>query len=253
MNPDYYPTPDHLISRMISPYYNRLGKAQILDPEAGGGAILDYISKGRSGQKNNLYAIEKDPELTYTLQGKDYKVIHNDFLTYSGNYLFDLILMNPPFSNGDEHLLKAWDVLTEGDITCLLNRETINNPCTARRKQLARIIADHGTIEEVGQAFSQAVRRTLVDVVMVRLHKEGNVEQFDFSFAEATGEQHADFTEESVTSELAMSDLTGAMLRQYEKIKGAYVNYVKARKEIEFYSGGLLNPHIGIIKLVEET
>lgn len=253
MNPDYYPTPDFLISRMISPYYNRLSKAQILDPQAGGGAILDYISRGRSGQKNNLYAIEKDPELTYTLQGKDYKVIHNDFLTYSGDYLFDLILMNPPFSNGDEHLLKAWDILIEGDITCLLNRETLRNPCTAIRQQLARIVEDHGTVEEVGQAFSQAARRTMVDVVMVRLHKDESSPRFDFSFDGATDEQHADFSEETVTSELAMSDLTGAMLRQYEKVKTAYVNYVKAMKEIEFYSGGLLNPHVGIIKLVEET
>ena len=252
-NPDYYPTPDYLISRMISPYYNRLAKAQILDPQAGSGAILDYISRGRSGQKNNLYAIEKDPELTYTLHGKDYKVIHNDFLTYSGDYLFDLIIMNPPFSNGDEHLLKAWDILADGDITCLLNRETLNNPCTTRRKQLARIIEDHGTVEEVGQAFSQAARRTLVDVVMVRLHKEDTSPRFDFAFDGATDEQHADFSEETVTSELAMSDLTGAMLRQYEKVKGAYANYVKARKAIEFYSGGLLNPHVGIIKLVEET
>jgi hypothetical protein len=253
MNPDFYPTPDALISRMIGPYYNRLANAQILEPSAGSGAILDYISSGRSGQKKNLYAIEKDPELTYSLHGKDYKVIHNDFLTYSGDYLFDLILMNPPFSNGDEHLLKAWDILVDGDITCLLNRETINNPCTARRKQLAQIIADHGTVEEVGQAFSQATRRTLVDVVMVRLRKEGSSPRFDFSFAGATDEKHADFNEETVTSELAMSDMTGAMLRQYEKVKDAYVNYVKARKGIEYYSGGLLNPHVGIIKLVEET
>lgn len=253
MNPDYYPTPDFLISRMISPYYNRLSKAQILDPQAGGGAILDYISCGRSGQKANLYAIENDPELAYTLQGKDYKVIHNDFLTYSGDYLFDLILMNPPFSNGDEHLLKAWDILVEGDITCLLNRETLRNPCTAKRQQLARIVEDHGTVEEVGQAFSQAARRTMVDVVMVRLHKDESSPRFDFSFDGATDEQYADFSEETVTCELAMSDLTGAMLRQYEKVKTAYVNYVKARKEIEFYSGGLLNPHVGIIKLVEET
>ena len=253
MNPDFYPTPDLLISRMVSPYYNRLGQAQILEPSAGSGAILDYISRGRSGQKANLYAIEKDPELTYTLHGKDYKVIHNDFLTYSGDYLFDLIIMNPPFSNGDEHLLKAWDILVEGDIACLLNRETIDNPYTAKRKQLVRLIDDYGTTEEVGQAFSQAARRTLVDVVLVRLHKEGSSERFDFSFDQASQEQHADFDEETVTNELAMSDLTGAMLRQYEKVKDSYVNYVKARQQMEFYSKGLLNPHVGIIKLVEET
>ena len=251
-NSEFYPTPSSLISRMISPYYNRLSKAQILDPQAGDGAILDYLASGRQVKKANLYAIEKDPELTYTLQGKDYKVIHNDFLTYSGDYLFDLILMNPPFSNGDEHLLKAWDVLVDGDIACLLNRETINNPCTSRRKQLARIIADHGSVEEVGQGFSQAARRTSVDVVLVRLKKEAESARLNFDFDQNT-EEAADFNEEVIGNELVMSDLTGAMLRQYQKAKDAYVKYVMARKELEFYSKGLLHPHIGIIKLVEET
>ena len=35
------------------------------------------------------------------------RIIHDDFLTMHPESEYDLILMNPPFSNGDSHLLKA--------------------------------------------------------------------------------------------------------------------------------------------------
>ena len=48
------------------------------------------------------------------------------------------IVMNPPFSAGAAHLLKARDVMQDGGkIRCLLNAETLRNPCTNERKELA--------------------------------------------------------------------------------------------------------------------
>ena len=37
--------------------------------------------------------------------------------------------MNPPFSEGDKHLLKAINIMKNGgQIVCILNAETIKNP-----------------------------------------------------------------------------------------------------------------------------
>ena len=238
---------------MLSPYADRdLRQMQVLEPEAGGAAILDFLIDIKKVPKKNLYAIEQDPELVYTLQGKEYKVIHNDFLTYSGDYLFDLILMNPPFSNGDEHLLKAWDVLKSGDIVCLLNEETIKNPYTAKRKLLKSIIDQQGTIEYLGDVFRLAERKTNVGTALVRLHKKAVDAQFSFDF-DTTTETPIELTEEVVSNEVAMNDLTGAMLRQYDKTRQAFADYIKAKRALQFYSKGLLSQYVNINQLSEQS
>lgn len=50
--------------------------------------------------------------------------------------------MNPPFSNADEHILKAWEIMEEGDIVALCNSETLRNLCSGKRKALAELVAD---------------------------------------------------------------------------------------------------------------
>jgi tRNA1(Val) A37 N6-methylase TrmN6 len=65
-------------------------------------------------------------------------MVHDDFLTYQTCKHYDLILMNPPFSNGDLHLIKAIEMQKRagGAIICLLNAETIRNPYSSTRSVL---------------------------------------------------------------------------------------------------------------------
>lgn len=51
--------------------------------------------------------VEINKDLRNCLKGAGYRVVGDDFLTYSTMKQYDLIVMNPPFSNGDAHLLKA--------------------------------------------------------------------------------------------------------------------------------------------------
>ena len=113
----------------------------VLEPSAGKGDILDHITKHHRAK---CYAIEKNPELRMILQEKKYKVIDTDFLEYRKDSDFNVIIMNPPFSNGDEHFLKAWEILEDGKIVCLLNAETIKNPFSEKRKLVQKIISDNG-------------------------------------------------------------------------------------------------------------
>jgi hypothetical protein len=160
--------------------------------------------------------------------------------------------MNPPFSNGDEHLLKAWDILHEGHIVCLLNEQTILNPHTNRRKLLKTIIDQHGSVEYLGDCFTEADRPTDCRIAMVRLEKKEKSAKFDFKF-DTTDERKFDFTEEVAADNIALNDLTGAMLRQYERTKDAYVNYIKARNELAFYGGGLTDGSESVGKMAEEN
>jgi phospholipid N-methyltransferase len=77
---DFYPTPHSVIRKMVSPYYDKLSDLTILEPSAGKGDILDALVGMRQVKKRNLYAIELNPDLKLVLQGKEYKVIADDFL-----------------------------------------------------------------------------------------------------------------------------------------------------------------------------
>ena len=83
------------------------------------------------------------------------RVVHDDFLTYRTAKHYDLILMNPPFSQGDKHLLKALSMQERGGaIICLLNAETILNPYTATRQMLLRKLQKYDAkIEYVEGSF----------------------------------------------------------------------------------------------------
>lgn len=119
--------------------------------------------------------IEIDPTLQATLKGKYYELIDDDFLKFDGEKHYDLIIMNPPFSEGDKHLLKAIQIAekTGGLIRCLLNAETIKNPYSNSRKALKQKLDKYSAeFEYVKDAFSsgsEAERKTNVEVVIVKL------------------------------------------------------------------------------------
>jgi hypothetical protein len=93
------------------------------------------------------------------LTGKEFPVVGFDWLTYDGVCHYNAVVMSPSFSNGDAHLLKAWDFLQGGEIVCLWNAETINNPHTASRQRLAEIIKLHGDVEMLGDCFARGNTR----------------------------------------------------------------------------------------------
>lgn len=242
-DPEFYPTPTSTIIRMVTPYITDKAKnLSILEPQAGKGDIADYLQKNeglyRRGTK--IYCIEKNPELKYILQQKGHRVIAEDFLTYKGDYLFDLIIMNPPFSNGDEHMLKAWDVLEAGDIACLLNEETVTNLYTERRRHLRSLIDQHGSVEHLGPIFRNAERPTSVNVVLVRLKKQVARKRLEFEFHGVNKEQHEQLDESTFTNAVALRDVVGNMALQYESLKHAFAEYLRARDGLEFFAQGLL-------------
>jgi len=176
-NKSFYPTPGRLIRQMVEKIQ---GNPQtILEPSAGKGDIIDYIKDDNNHylQYSNISAIESDPELQATLIGKGYKLIDTDFLSYAGPDQFDLIIANPPFDEGDKHLLKAIQIMYSGEIIFLLNAETLRNPCTNIRKELVRQLKDlNADITPIGQVFKESERPTSVEVALVYINIERKIE-----------------------------------------------------------------------------
>lgn len=235
-NLDFYPTPKHIIRLMLDPYRKKMNRGfSILDPEAGKGDILDYIENDRY-HSCELYAIEKDHELQHILKDKGYRLIGEDFLEYDGDYSFDLIVMNPPFSNGAKHLLKAWQLLKSGNIVCLLNAETINNPYTKERQLLASIIEENGSIEYLGSCFDNAERKTGVEVVMIRLKKSEMDERFEFDTNFERDGGRYDFRPDDIGNQVARAEVMQNIVDCYNATKEAFQDYIKARRKVEFYA-----------------
>lgn len=136
--------------------------------------VLPDFKKGKRSKKYNekVDCVETDTNLCAILKDKGYRVCNDDFLLYNDDKHYDLIVMNPPFSNGDEHLLKAIEIAekTGGKIICLLNAETIKNPYSNKRKLLVNTLEKYNAeIEYVQDAFKNAERKTGVEVAIVRV------------------------------------------------------------------------------------
>lgn len=193
---------------------------------------------------HKVYCIESDPSLQAITESKGYNLIEHDFLNYQNSLIFDLILMNPPFSNGDEHLVEAISIMLQngGKIICLLNRQTIDNPYSKMRQVLAAYIKKFGSVEYVeGHPFSTAERTSNVEVVIVRLEIPPKKDIFDPFENVSKGEFSADknqyaFTEEVLNNQLSRINVIDSLVDSQTALNSAYIDFVKAAEKIEFYS-----------------
>lgn len=243
---NFYPTPPHLISKMLS-RVNWRNVSTILEPSAGKGNILDALrERGRTDNPAMLSAIELNPELQATLRGKGYRVIDSDFMTYNGLEQFDLIIANPPFDCGDSHLLKMIDIMFNGQIVCVLNAETLKNQYSNTRKRLAQTLEKLGaTIEYLQESFLDAERVTNVEVALIYIQKFGEVEKDIFGQMEE--DVHSgEFEDIQERYDIATTNTIGAIVKQYNRDKdaamsqlmGFYKNYKAVKKYLNIRVAG---------------
>lgn len=250
-DPEFFPTPAALARQLCAPYQSDDRIASILDPSAGKGDLLKRFVGGSA----KLYAIERSPELRAILQAARtetryveakplYHVLGDDIFEYAGRHRFDLIVMNPPFSNGADHVLRALELLADGGrLACILNAETVRNPCDKKRQLLTQTIERMGgNIEYVKDAFANAERRTNVEVAIVRLTKPAAAgEAFNFAAAahEKSRKHIDDVNVEDLEGQLAKPDAIGNMAVCFDKAAEAMADLARAWKKAEFYLSGL--------------
>ncbi len=243
-NKDFYPTPQHIIDKMLFGIDFKMIHS-ILEPSAGKGDIAERIREKEKLYFTNynkfsfdLDCIEADQNLQHILKGKGFRVVYNNFLTYDTMKEYSLIIMNPPFSNGCKHLLKALEMQKRngGAVVCLLNAETLKNPCTNERLDLQRRLTEYNAkIEFIQDAFLDAERKTAVEIALIKVQlPEVQRESFILDGLRKAKEQR-DFTEEEST-QLIDSDFFKAIVNQYNMEVEAGIKLIK-----EYYA---MNPFI---------
>lgn len=177
MDVQFYPTPPNLARRAWLKFKDR-NFIRVLEPEAGNGDLaLAYPENGRARRLVLPDVCEIDISKHPTLRSKGLNVVGMDFMQFKNGSIFSHVIMNPPFSVGVQHVLKAWDILWNGEIVAILNADSIRNPFSKERKFLVHLIEQHGEVEFIEKAFTvdEAERKTEVDVALIWLKKRANI------------------------------------------------------------------------------
>ena len=225
-NDEFYPTPRSIIDKMLSGIDFKMIDS-VLEPSAGDGRIVEIIKekinhandRWNNDYKCDIDCIEIDTNLQYILKGKGFRIVHDDFLTYHTYKQYNLIVMNPPYSCGDQHLLKALQMQEQngGIIVCLLNAETVKNTYTNSRKDLKQKLEKHSAkIEYIEDGFINAERQTDVEIALIRIDIPQH-EKHSFIFEELRQEERTDYNEytERDNNFLAQNDFIQSIVDQY--------------------------------------
>jgi hypothetical protein len=165
LNPDFYPTPPEVAAEMLDPLDLR-GKT-VLEPSAGSGNLVrECLERGAA----EVLWCEAEPHLRDMLtsirnatpahQFGDFLQVHPADVSH-----IDLIVMNPPFSADEAHILHAWEIAPPGcEIVALANWNTVSGVFRGLQLQLAKLIEAYGSLDDLGECFSTAERPTRVSV-----------------------------------------------------------------------------------------
>lgn len=184
-NPDFYPTPPEVAATMLDPLDLR-GKV-VVEPSAGSGNLVkECLDRGAA----EVLTVEPEPKLRAILSAiASSRLIGNDWLQVQAEQTshVDVIVMNPPFSADERHILHAWEVAPPGcEIVALCNWNTISGRFRGLQLQLGKLIEAYGSSEDLGECFNTAERPTHVSVGLVRLTRPGqrvsSADEFDGFF-----------------------------------------------------------------------
>lgn len=166
------------------------------------------------------------------------RLVGDDFLKYHTHKHYDWIVMNPPFSNGDLHLLHALQMQQDGGgVVCLLNAETIRNPYTKTRMLLAQKLQEYGaSIEFLEGEFVNAERQTDVEVALVCVEIPNKTEWKSNIWDAIQKEQEVPDEQWNEPDELETSDFISGIVQQYQNEVEATTRLIKEYKSLIPYT-----------------
>lgn len=179
MDLQFYPTPQALGRRLWGKFKNQ-DFDRVLEPQGGDGALAEANPLNDRSMYNRRIQIdccEIDVSKHAVLRQKGFNVVGVDFMEFANGAIYSHIIMNPPFAQGVQMVLKAWSLLWDGEIAAIVNAETIRHPFSKERQHLVRLIEQFGEVEYVEGAFAgpDSDRSSDVEVALIYLRKIADV------------------------------------------------------------------------------
>ena len=224
-NRDFYITPREVYNMMTQG--ESLADAVVLEPSAGSGNIVRFC-------KEDGARYVKACEINDTLRNSLYNecnVIAPDFLTVQREQVADIthIIMNPPFTTVEKHILHAWEIAPDGCTILALCPSSRFAHCYGEDKKLKELADLYGSREELGDVFNVATadRRTDAEISLLRLYKPSDkTEDFEDLDFDETPEGWEDMGngQEGVIKYDAVRDMVkryNAALAQFDAVQEA--------------------------------
>lgn len=236
---EFYPTPKELLEKIFLGMDWKLVET-MLEPSAGKGDIADFA---RKHDVKDIDCIEPEPELRKCLEGKEFRVVGDNFLTFHTFKKYDLIAMNPPFSEGAKHLKKALEMQKNGGaVICILNAQTIKNPYTRERMELLDILEKyHADISYMQDAFVESERSTSVEIAVVKVMIP-QTEETSY-IMEGLRQSKAAFKEHEEFTDLASADYIQAAVDSFNLAAEAGVRLIQESRALTPYLWPDSNKH----------
>lgn len=176
----WYPTPLKLGRQAWAKFKNK-NIVRVLEPSAGDGALIKahpHWDQRGYYRMPPVDAIEMDLTKHDAIRSCGADVVGIDFMSFANGAMYSHVILNPPFKYGAQHVLKAWEILWDGELVAIINAETLRNPFSKERQMLARLIQLYGEVEFIQDAFqgSDVVREAEVEIALVYLKKEANLD-----------------------------------------------------------------------------
>lgn len=233
---ELYPTPDKIIEKMLSGVDLNYVKT-ILEPSAGKGNLVKGIKNRAQYQNLDIDCVELNSDLRNLLKGSGERVVGDDFLSFRTMKQYDLIVMNPPFSEGDKHLAKAFHMQKNhgGAVIALINAETIRNPYSNLRKEIVNVIDEAGgSVEYLQYAFAEAERKTDVEVALIKV-KFPKPKRISSIMDRIQKAKEMEEPETNNKEFLADNDFIKSIVDQYEMEVAAGVKLIEEYKALQPY------------------
>lgn len=158
----YFPTPTPLAQQIVT-MANIQPTDSCLEPSAGTGNIAQLMP--------HCDCIELNENNRKTLQQKGLHVIHNDFLTFTPAKDYDVIVMNPPFSKGQDiaHITKAIHIAKKCVIAIASGAVLFKTD--SKTQAFRQLISQYGGTIEPLPAESFKESGTMVNTVLIKIFK----------------------------------------------------------------------------------
>lgn len=250
-NKDFYPTKQETTTNLIGLIRTELLQLnldthKILEPSAGKGNIIDFLQEEDLGvYPEDVVCIEIHPDLCGILREKNYPTMNTDFLLWNPSYnnlKIGAVIMNPPFSQGVKHLLKAWEIVDNGGVVaCLLNKRNFERNFDDKYiKAAKKLIEDYGEIHDFGQCFLDAENKTNVDVIAIKLTKPATRNIYEGMFDGLEMHNTIEFDGFESIDQLAKADYLDSLINAYDDTLRKGIEFMKIGRLMNYYGSTLL-------------
>lgn len=153
----YYPTPEHIARDAVEMADINDGDF-VLEPSAGQGAIAAQIREAHP--LSFLQCVEISELHCEILRQKGFEVVNDDFLKHGPGHKYDVIVCNPPFSQGraEAHVKHAYELLADGGVLVSVL------PASSKDKQIIE-----GANHEYSKVYENDFKGCSIGVVIVRI------------------------------------------------------------------------------------